>query len=179
MVKYVALLRGINLGKRQVKMARLKEVFEAEGLRDVRTLLASGNVVFSAKETNAGKLRARIEAAIKKEFGFDVPTILRSEDEIQALVKSDPFKSVKVSPKTRLYVTFLSAPSGSKLKTPYKSMGGEFVVREITNGHVASVLAPSISSPDVMDFLGKEFGGDITTRNWNTVIKIGEAMKSK
>jgi len=176
MAKYVALLRGINLGKRQIKMAELRQIFEAEGYQDVRTLLASGNVVFTAKETNATKLRGKIEALIRKEFGFDVPVVLRSQKEIQALIKSDPFKAEKVTPQTRFYVTFLSEPSKSNLKTPYKSMDSEFAIREISDGHVVSVLGPKVGSPDVMDFLGKEFGSNITTRNWNTVKKIHAAM---
>jgi uncharacterized protein (DUF1697 family) len=177
MTRYVALLRGINLGKRQIKMAELKALFERQGYKDVKTLLASGNVIFTTKNGDAKTLRGKIEKAIKGEFGFDVPVILRSENEIAVLVKDNPFKSVKVTPKTRLYVTFLSEPSKSKLKAPYKSMGGEFVIQAITKGHVASVLGPTVGSPDVMDFLSKEFGSNITTRNWNTVMKIHAAME--
>ncbi|HLD93419.1 MAG TPA: DUF1697 domain-containing protein [Anaerolineales bacterium] len=177
MAKYVALLRGINLGKRQIKMAELKKVFETQGYQDVRTLLASGNVIFTAKETKATKLRSKIGVAIKKQFGFGVPVILRSEKEVQALIKSDPFKGVKAAPQTRFYITFLSELPRSKLKTPYNSMGGEYLMLAITKGHVVSVLGPKVKSPDVMDFLGEEFGSNITTRNWNTVKKIHAAMQ--
>lgn len=176
MTKYVALLRGINLGKRQIKMAELKALFERQGYKDVKTLLASGNAVLTAKDGKVKALQGKIENAIKVEFGFDVPVVLRSEKEIAALVKGDPFKGVKITPQTRLYITFLSESTKSKLKTPFKSMGGEFVISEITNGHVVSILGPKVSSPDVMDFLGKEFGKEITTRNWNTVTKIAKAM---
>lgn len=173
MTKYVALLRGINLGKRQIKMAELKILFEELGFTDVRTLLASGNVVFAAKDAKPEALGSKIEAAIKEKFGFDVPVILRSEKEIGALVASNPFKGVKVTPQTRLYITFLSEPPKAKLKAPYKD--GDFTLRAITN-HLVSVLGPQTVSPDVMDFLGKQFGKDITTRNWNTVMKIAKAM---
>lgn len=175
MTKYVALLRGINLGKRQIKMAELKIVFEDLDLSEVTTLLASGNVVFEAGKTKPETLRSIIETAIEDQFGFDVPVILRSDGEIAALVASDPFKGVKVSPKTRLYITFLATPSKSKLKTPYKD--GDFTIREVTKGHVVSVLGLGTASPDVMDFLGREFGKDITTRNWNTVLKIAKVME--
>lgn len=176
MPKYVALLRGINLGKRQIKMAELKTVFEGLDFSEVSTLLASGNVVFAARETTA-TLRTRIEAAIQEKYGFTVPVILRSEEEIRALVAGDPFKGVKAEKGTRLYITFLGGAPTSKLKAPYKE--GDFSLRQITKGHVASVLGPKTASPDIMDFLGKEFGKDITTRNWNTVLKIVKAMEIK
>jgi uncharacterized protein (DUF1697 family) len=176
MTKYVAFLRGVNLGKRQIKMAELKALLEKEGYEDVRTLLASGNVVLTAKEADPLKLRGELEIVIREKFGFHVPVILRTEKEIDTLITSDPFEGVKLTPKTRLYITLLSELPKSKLKVPYKSMGGEFVIREITNGHIVSILGPKVSSPDVMDFLGKKFGKEITTRNWNTIIKIHKAM---
>lgn len=178
MSKYVAFLRGINVGGKTIKMDGLRKVFESLGYKNVRTLLASGNVIFESKVTSESKLRVEIEAGIKKAFGHDVRVILRSETDIQGLVKSDPFKGVKVTPQTRLYITFLSQPPDSQLKTPYKSMSVEYLIREITDSHVVSVLGPKVSSPDVMDFLDKEFGKEITTRNWKTVMKIHSAMES-
>ncbi len=119
-------------------------------------------------------MKTDIETAIKKRFGFDVHVLLRTEKEIAALVKNDPFKRVKVTPQTRLYITFLSRPPKSKLKAPYND--GDFTLQKITKAHVVSILGPKVKSPDVMDFLAKEFGKEITTRNWNTIIKIHKAM---
>ena len=179
MSKYVALLRGINVGGKTIKMSALRKVFESLGYANVRTLLASGNVICDSKGSDEKKLKSEIETAIKKTFAMDMHIIIRNQEEIAALVKSDPFKGMKVKPQTRLYITFLSQPPASELKTPYKSMGGEYLIREITDRHVVSVLGPKVASPDVMDFLGKEFGKEITTRNWNTVMKIQAAIDSK
>ena len=88
-MRYAAFLRGVNLGKRTVKSAELKAAFEAMGFTDVKTLLASGNVLFDAK--TGKELKARIEAGLKETFGFDVPIVLRSLDELTAMVKADPF----------------------------------------------------------------------------------------
>ena len=89
MTRHAAFLRGVNLGKRTVKSAELKAAFEALGFTDVKTLLASGNVLFDAK---AGKgLKQKIEAGLKAAFGFDVPIVLRTLDELKALVAADPF----------------------------------------------------------------------------------------
>jgi len=174
-MKYAAFLRGINLGKRQIKMAELKSVLEGLGFDEVKTILASGNVVFTSSTGKSDQLKNGIETAIKKRFGFDVHVLLRTEKEIATLVKNDPFKNIKVTPQTRLYITFLSEPPKSKLKAPHKD--GDFTLHEITKSHLVSILGPKVSSPDVMDFLGEEFGKEITTRNWNTILRIAKAME--
>lgn len=174
MPTYVALLRGINLGKRQIKMAELRALLESQGYKDVRTLLASGNVVLNAKERDAASLRAKLEKAIKAKFGFDVPVLLRSEKEIVALVKANPFKGVKPDKNTRFYVTFLSTNSSIKASKEHKDHG----IHAINKEYVASVLRADTGTPDHMDYLVKLFGANITTRNWNTVLKIHAAMQA-
>jgi uncharacterized protein (DUF1697 family) len=169
-------LRGINLGKRQIKMAELKALFESEGYRSVGTLLASGNVVFSTNERNVENLRVNIENAIKEKFGFEVPVILRSEKEISALIKSDPFKGVKTNQQTRFFITFLGESPKSKTKTMRNKEGDE-IIREINKQDVVSVLV-KMRTLDAMDTLKKEFGKNITTRNWNTVVKISDELKA-
>lgn len=175
MTRYVALLRGINLGKRQIKMDALRRTFEQQGYTDVKTLLASGNVVFAAEEASAETVRAKIETTIKEGFGFDVHVILRSAKEIQALVDSEPFKGVKVTPETRLYITFLSKPP----KAATKALAGKHGIRAVAKTHVVSGLSGTDKTTDHMDLLVKEFGANITTRNWNTVMKIHAALQGK
>lgn len=173
MAKYVALLRGINLGGRTVKMDRLRQMFEDLGYTQVGTLLASGNVVFDAGAEKAGAITTKIEKEIAKVFGFDVHIILRSQKQINALVKAEPFKGIKVTPKTRLYITFLTDKPNSKLKIPYKSMGGGYTIRAVQPGHIVSFLDLAKGGTiDAMEILEEEFGEQITTRNWNTMMKI-------
>ena len=84
-MRYVALLRGINVGgKSRVEMSRLKKVFEALGCEHVTTYINSGNVLFSDMR-NAQVLCEVVEQAIEKEFGFFVPVVLRSATDIAAL----------------------------------------------------------------------------------------------
>ena len=175
MTKYVALLRGINLGKRQIKMDALRKAFEGWGYENVSTLLASGNVIFEAKGSDENKLRQSIEARLKASFGFEVPVVLRSGAEIAKLIKSEPFKRVKVTLKTRLFVTFLSETPKSKPKIPTKSKAGDFIILDIADQDVFSMLTDT-RTPDAMDILRKKFGDKITTRNWNTVLKISDAL---
>lgn len=89
-MKYVALLRGINVGgKTRVEMPRLKAAFEALGCTDVSTYINSGNVLFTDARP-ASKLKPLIEKAIKAEFNFDVPVVLRDRANFANLVEKIP-----------------------------------------------------------------------------------------
>ncbi len=177
MAKYAAFLRGINVGGRTIKMDKLRQVLEEQSFDHVKTLLASGNLVLESK-AGAPAVRAKIELAIKDAFGFEVHVIVRSAQEVLDLVKENPFKGVKVTPKTRLYVTFLSNPPKTKLKPPYTSLGGDYQILEVTKGHVVSVLTltPKSGTVKAMEILGKEFGAEVTTRNWNTIGKLAKLL---
>jgi uncharacterized protein (DUF1697 family) len=176
MPKYVALLRGINLGKRQIKMDALRKSFEGWGYEGVSTLLASGNVIFEAKGADAKELSQNIEAGLKAAFGFAVPVILRSSKEIAKLVRRAPFTRIKVTPTTRLFVTFLGEKPKKAPKIPFKSKAGDFIILDVADRDVLSVLTDT-RTPDAMDILRKAYGDKITTRNWNTVLKIAETLE--
>lgn len=151
--KYAAFLRGINLGKRSIKMDQLKLLFEGLGFLDVKTVLASGNVIFEATgEIN--DLISKIENKLEDNFKFKVDVILKTEDNLKKLIKSDPFKAVKITPDTRLYITF----------TDKEEIVSSFVVTKDKN------------STDFMKEVEKIYGKRITTRNWNTVNKIVKLM---
>lgn len=172
---YAALLRGINVGgNKKVPMAVLKKMVEKMGYKNVKTLLASGNVVFEAAETDADKVRAACEKQFEKTFGFTSSFIIRRISDIAALAKSDPFKGITVTPATRLYVTFLSAKPASKLKIPYVSPEKDFRILKVTAGEVLSVLdlSKGTGTVDAMKIIEQEFGKNVTTRNWNTVLKL-------
>ncbi len=174
--RYAALLLGINVGgNRIVPMADLKKLLEKEGWKNVKTLLASGNVLFDAPKADPRTLEKTLEAAIAKKFGFDVGVIVRMQEELATLVESDPFKSVKVTPLTRLYVTFLSgdAKTGA-LEAGYVSPDKSFRILRVTDGEVCGflTLTEGARTPDAMAILAKAFGKKITTRNWNTVLKL-------
>ena len=174
MKTYVALLRGINVGGHKlVPMAKLKNVFEGLGFKNVRTTLATGNVIFDTEAEKAA-LRGVITTALGKAFGFEIPVIIRAADDMRALTESDPFKGIAVTPQMRLYVTFLFQKPKSKLRAPYISSDKSFTIIHISDTEVISVLTlgPKGGTVDVMKILEKEFGNDITTRNWNTVLKL-------
>ncbi len=142
---YVAFLRGINVGGHTVKMAELKKAFEALGFRNVRTILASGNVVFDAAGPEKKALARKIEEALEKRWGFAIPVVLRAADELRALVAGDPFKGIVVTPETRLYITFLAEKKDSSLKLPYSSPEKDVRIFRVSSGELASFLTLSPS----------------------------------
>ena len=174
-MNYLAFLLGINVGgNRKVPMGELRIVFEKFGFTNVKTLLNSGNVLFSTDEADVSVLRKKIEEQLAKSFGFEVKAIVRTQKEIQEIVTENPFKDVVIILETRLYVTFLSEEQKNKLQIPYESPEKNFKILEITHNTVISVLILSekYNTTDAMKIIGKEFGRNITTRNWNTVVKL-------
>lgn len=182
MATYAAFLRGINVGgHRAMQMKPLARAFESLGFKEVRTLLASGNVLFKAPPMNRVRLVGRIEAGLKKAFGNEISVILRDMEELQALVDLNPFKRIRVTPQTRLFVTFLPAKPRTRLKILYLSPDGSFRILRLTAGEVCSVLTlgPQWSKNlRQMNVLEKEFGKKITTRSWSTVLRLLRAASS-
>ena len=171
---FVAFLRGINVGgHKAVKMEDLRRVFASLGFTSVKTLLNSGNVVFAASGS-AGSLEKTIAAKLEAEYGYAINVMVRSMDSLAALEKADPFAGIKMTPDTRLYVTFLGSPAKSKLKIPYVSDEGDFRIVVVTDGEICSALqlSPKRGTVDVISFIEKEFGKQVTTRNWNTVARL-------
>jgi uncharacterized protein (DUF1697 family) len=178
MAEYVAFLRGINVGgNNKIGMEELRQAFISLGFAGVKTVLASGNMIFETQKTKAG-LAQDIEQKISKSFGIDVSVILRTIDDVKVLADADPFKNIKVTPQTRLYVTFLA--DKPKSKTP-ESQDKDFRILHVSDGEVFSVLtlSPDRRTVDLMKILEIEFGKKITTRNWNTVCRILKASQDK
>jgi uncharacterized protein (DUF1697 family) len=175
MPRYVALLRGINVGgNKKVPMARLRELMEGLGYTDVATLLQSGNAVFTSKEKSPAKVVKQLEVAIAKEFGFEVSVVLRTRDELAAAIQANPLPGAEDAP-SQFLVTFLSdVPDPKRLKEidPAAYLPDEFrvVEREIyarfPNGVGNSKLATVLGGP--------RLGVTPTARNWNTVTKLLE-----
>ena len=118
MERYVAFLRGMNLGKRRIKNPELVKHFEAIGLEDVATFRASGNVVFvdPAGESES-KLGKRLEGELDDRLGYDVAVFLRSAKEVAAIAARDPFdaKAIKAS-KGKPQVVLLGRKPTAKAK---------------------------------------------------------------
>lgn len=115
MNRYVAFLRGMNLGGRRIKNEELRTEFEALGFADVACFRASGNVVFATDESDEPTLTVHIEAGLGEALGYAVPIFLREAAELRAIASREPFDPAAVAAsKGKLQVAFLpTAPSGS------------------------------------------------------------------
>jgi uncharacterized protein (DUF1697 family) len=172
--KYLALLRGINVGgHHKVPMADLQKQLAKLGFTDIVTLLNSGNVVFDAPETSIDALEIKITAHLEKSFGFPVPVLLRRAEEILSISHLDPFRNIEVTKDTRLYVSFLKKAPTIKIGLPWTSDDKSFRILDIGDRAIFSVLDVSVSgTPDGMEALERLFGKEITTRNLNTITRI-------
>jgi uncharacterized protein (DUF1697 family) len=178
MARYVALLRGINVGgNNKVPMADLRAMTEAVGFTDVKTLLQSGNMVFSGKPTPTAKLEAQLEEATRDEIGVTCSYMVRTDAEWGAIIKANPFAAMAKSDPSHLIVQVCKeAPDAATLKAlrAHAMPGEEFklIGRELficyPHGMGESKLAAALARP----ILGTPSSG----RNWNTVLKIAAVL---
>lgn len=171
-----AFLRGINVGgHHKVPMPQLKNCLESAGYENVRTLLNSGNVVFETKEKKLPGIELSLEKLFAETFGFPVPVMLRDMKDIHAIIEMDPFRNIQVHKDIRFYVSFLKLKAPVKIAVPHSSQDKSFQVLSIGNHEVYSVLdLAKTKTVKGMEELEKLFGKNITTRNWNTVMKVSQ-----
>ena len=106
--RYIAFLRAINVGGRFVKMQDLKKAFEGLPVRNVETFIASGNVIFDASVKDPATLERKAEVCLKKAFGFEVDTFVRSLEELQQIAECQPYSEVASTGKGgTVYIGFL------------------------------------------------------------------------
>lgn len=176
MTKIIGFLRGINVGgHHKVPMADLQIKLMELGCENVKTLLNSGNFVFSINEMNFQELEDKIEKHLFNAFGFPIPVILKYQSEITDLINMNPFEKIIIHKDIRLYVTFLKSTPEVELTIPYISKDNAFQIISVQNKIILSVLDLSVTKTTKgMDDLEKLFGKNITTRNWNTIVKISD-----
>jgi uncharacterized protein (DUF1697 family) len=166
---WVALLRAVNVGTgRKVPMKPLAEVFKGAGCTDVVTYIQSGNVVFSHPSRSAAALGKELESGIRDLAGFDVPVMLRTAKEWEAVVRDNPFDGVEAD---KLHVFFLAGtpPAGAENAIDEAAFAPEELVvagREVyvhpPNGLGRARLPAAIPKLKV----------PATARNWRTVLKL-------
>lgn len=173
-MKHVALLRGIGPGDPRMRNEKLRTVFESLGLTDVRSVIASGNIVFSAN--SAKGLEKKIEDALYEQLGFHSTTIIRSQKEIEQLMAMQPFDDAEHSRQTYLMVTFLKEkPSELPFSLPCVTNDGASTILAYdskTRTLFAITDATAVKTPDLMAFLEKQLGKGMTSRTWKTVERI-------
>lgn len=180
-VKYIALLRGVNVGgNHKLPMADLKTEVRRLGFANPETLLNSGNLVFEAPLTDPALLEEQLSQHLQEVFGFPVPVLVRTGEEIMDLIRNNPFRDVTITPDTRLYCSFLAVEPQESPKLPWISPDGAYRILGIRDRTVCSVLDVGISdTTKSMDALEKIFGRNSTTRNYNTVQRMADKWLTK
>ena len=176
--KYIAFLRGINVGgHHKVSMAELRHEMEKMNFDNVITILNSGNIVFGAKASEIEPMQRTISDNLRKAFGFNIPTIIRKSEMIHDLIDNNPFKDIILTNDIRLSVSFLSKNIKTDLHTPWTSDDNSYSIIGRIDNNIFSVLDLSINhTPKAMEVLEKYFGKNITTRNWNTIKRIAKKL---
>src|SRR2546422_5613400 len=167
MPRYAAFLRGVM--PVNAKMPDLKKAFEAAGFTDVKTILGSGNVVFSARAASEASLERRAEAAMTERLGRTFLTIIRPIEALRDLLASDPYRAFRLAPGAKRVVTFLRRRPTS-LALPIEFEGARILAVKGAEAFSAYVRHPK--SPVFMTLIEKTFGKEGTTRTWDTVAKV-------
>ena len=172
MTTFIALLRGINVGKaKRIAMADLRALLEGLGYTDVATLLNSGNVVFKASKGTPKKLAAEISAAIATRLGIEVPVIVQSAKDLALIARENPFANTADDP-SRLLVAFVADASilaaMSAIGTPVVAPEQFHIGTHAAYLHCASGILESKAAEALLGKVGKA----ATTRNWATVQKL-------
>jgi uncharacterized protein (DUF1697 family) len=169
---YVALLRGINVGRaKRVAMADLRTLLEGLGFRDVRTLLNSGNIVFTAPKSADSALASRIEEAVSRRLSVTSRVTVMSASDLQKAVEGLPLAIDGRDP-ARLMVGFFRAPGDERRID--EIVRQKWTPDEVAVGpRVVYVWCPeSVLESRAFEAIGRAAGDGITTRNWSTVTKL-------
>lgn len=171
--RYVALLRGINVGgNNPVAMADLAECFRDAGYDDVRTVLASGNVVFTAKRTTSRALEPVIERVLRQRFGVDIAVLVRSRDELATVVEKAP--KGHDSPKLRSDVFFLKHPLTAKqalAEVPQLNDDVDTIAAGTGVLYFSRVKATATKTR-IQKFMASPVFKQVTVRTWGTTTKL-------
>jgi uncharacterized protein (DUF1697 family) len=175
-VMHAALLRGINVGKaRRIAMADLRDLCTALGYRDVKTLLNSGNVVFSAPRADA-KAAAKIEKAIEARHGFTTHVVVVTAGELDVIVDENPFEEAETNPSRFLVTVLYDGADRARVAALAKQVWG--AERLGLGTHAAYSWCPEgiLESPSLVA-LNKIVGDAGTNRNWATIKKLQAMMR--
>jgi uncharacterized protein (DUF1697 family) len=176
MVRYVALLRGINVsGQKIIKMELLKQIFEKLGFENVKTYIQSGNVIFDSKITDLHFLSEKIEKQLLISLGYNITVFIRSLSELKDIIENNPFKSSdRIDHNTSMYVSFLSEMPNEAAKEKLFLTNNNIELFNIRNREVYCLRLIKNDGKTKYNLysLEKIIGMPATTRNITTINKL-------
>jgi uncharacterized protein (DUF1697 family) len=180
--EYVAFLRAVNVGGRKVEMARLRETLGGLGLGTPRTYIASGNAFFTAPAGGAEERRelaGRIGAELERVFGFVVPVVLRTHEQLAAELEAAPFAALDRAEDERFLLVFASGPVTPADAMPSRSAKGDWEVlgRHGDTLFVRTRLLGGRPGANPIPVIEKAYGVKATGRFFHTTEKILAAAR--
>lgn len=174
-MRYVALLRGINVGGRNmIKMEKLRETLEQLCYENVATYINSGNIAFDTLTTDESALVSTIHDAIERDFGFDISTMVRSKNEIGDIIANNPYIGQFESHKD-VHVFFLPTELSVDQQAQLLDQANDKESIAIEGRTIYYMLRISILDSALgKGFLDKKLKITNTARNWRTVNKLAE-----
>ena len=179
MQKYIALLRGINVsGQKKIPMAELRHSLEKIGFEDVVTYIQSGNVVFSFDNSNKEILENKVQSVILESFGFQVPILIKTREDIERILKDNPFTNIKIDESKQLYFVLLKNQPEEELKIKFESeiytnedfyITADCVYLNCKSGYGKAKLNNNL--------VEQKLKVGATTRNYKTMLKLLELSK--
>lgn len=171
-MKYIAFLRGINVGgNKMVKMEELRKVFEKLGYTNVKTLINSGNIIFETEVSNEKKLNNTIEDRLEKTFGWRIAVMIRSSNELRNILQKNPFSKKDLDTTSRCYISFLSEEPDKELAKAFLALQSNDEVFTIKGKEVYASLK-TMGDVKVFNKLEKVLQVFATNRNINTLERI-------
>jgi len=168
---FIVLLRGVS--PQTLQMAKLSACLRKAGFDDVKTVLSSGNAVFSGSEKSVPALEGRIERLLKDATGRDFHTIIRTKTEIEALLNADPFRRHEIAEGAKRVVSF--SKQALKLPKGFEAKRGEARILEVKDREAFTSYVPGTEGPVFMELIADAFGREVTTRTWDTLLKCLKA----
>jgi uncharacterized protein (DUF1697 family) len=176
--RYIALLRGVNVGGHIVRMEDLRALVEELGLEEVRTYIQSGNVFFNTAEADTAALTRRIERRLGQALGFAAAVFLRTIPEFEAILAASPFQKMKVRPDMRLCIVFTAEPVRKDLELPLFSPKKDLQILKAAEREAYVVwYLKNGRPPSSQGFLDATLGKRTTTRFFHTAGRILEAAR--
>lgn len=175
MATWIALLRGVGGGIRPLPMRELVKALEGIGLKDVRTYIQSGNVIFSSAKS-AARLAVEIERCIEQKFGFHSRTFVLSVDELRRAAAGNPFPKADDEPKT-LHLFFLAQPAKAAQLDALNELKSKSEQFKLTSKVFYFYTPDGFGISKLAEKAQRLLGVDTTARNWRTVGKLLELAK--
>lgn len=178
MTRYIAILRGINVGgRRSLPMSDLRTLFQDLGFAEVKTYIQSGNVIFNAEGTGEVEISNAVEKAIFERFGYEVPVICRTAEALQQSIVKNPFFADAVGEIERLHLTFLKkTPEEQQLKKLKECnfYPDKFIV---WGNNIFIYCSGKYSDSRLTNsFFENKLKVAATTRNWKTILHLGKLV---